>query len=73
MNRYNDSIKKRLMMLRAEAGESQAYISEVCGVCHASVCRWENGNREIPTHAVIDLCKHYGVSADWVLGLSDKR
>lgn len=33
--------------------------------------RYEKGQREIPVWAVIRLAELYGVSADYILGLSD--
>ena len=64
---------KRLMMLRAESGESQADIARETGVSMPAVNRWENGNRTPRSDSIVALCKHYNVSADWLLGLSDER
>ena len=35
--------------------------------------RYEKGIHEIPVWAVIALAKYYGVSTDYLLGLSDKK
>ncbi|WP_432663392.1 helix-turn-helix transcriptional regulator [Wukongibacter baidiensis] len=33
---------------------------------------YENGNHDIPTHALITLAKYYNTSVDYLLGLTDK-
>lgn len=33
--------------------------------------QWENGDREIKAKDIVRLSKHYGVSSDYILGLSD--
>jgi len=63
---------KRLMMLRAKSGESQADIARETGVSIPAVNRWENGNRAARSDSIVALCKHFNVSADWLLGLSDE-
>lgn len=66
-------VTRRLNQLRAESGETQTAISKVLHITNPAVCCWENGRRNYPLWAVIELCKYYKVSADWVLGLTDKR
>lgn len=68
-----NTFAKRLMMLRAERGESQADIAREIGVSIPGVSRWENGNRTPRSDSIIALCKHYNVSADYLLGLTDIR
>jgi len=68
-----DIVAKRLVQLRAERGETQTAVAKVLHITNPAVCCWENGRRHYPLWAVIELCKHYGVSADWVLGLSEER
>ena len=35
--------------------------------------RYEKGINEIPVRHIIALCKYYGVSADYLLGLTDQN
>ena len=64
---------KRLAMLRAQTEESQRDLADVLHVTNAAICRWENSNRGIPAWAIPEICKHYNVSADWFIGLRDKK
>ena len=38
----------------------------------ASIERWEKGRNDIKSDAIIQICQICGVSADWLLGLSDR-
>ncbi|PHU35858.1 hypothetical protein CSX01_04420 [Pseudobutyrivibrio ruminis] len=35
--------------------------------------RYERGTNELPIHHLIALCKLYNISADYILGLTDKK
>lgn len=35
--------------------------------------RYERGEREMPTWAIIQLAKYYHTSTDYILGVTDKR
>ena len=49
-------------------GEIAAYLN-----MHRNVYwRYEKGEREIPVWAVIKLAEYYGVSTDYLLGLTDE-
>ena len=61
----------RLAEARKRAGLSQNKVAESLGIPQQQYCRYENGQNEIPVRYVIALCKFYGISADWLLGLKD--
>ena len=42
------------------------------GLSPASLERWEKGRNNIKSDAVIQICLSCDVSADWLLGLSDR-
>lgn len=67
------TIAKRLMMLRAESGETQAELAESVGMSVPAINRHENGNRNPHASTIIKFCQHYNVSADWLLGLRNDR
>ncbi len=48
-------------------------VAEYLDIPQQQYSRYETGKNEIPVRYVIALCKFYQVSADWVLGLTDKR
>ena len=59
--------------IRTEKGLSQMDVAEVINTTQQQYCKYENGQNEIPVRHVITLCKFYGVSADWLLGLKEER
>lgn len=64
---------RRLAELRKEKGLSQAKVAAVLDIPQQQYCRYENGQNEIPVRHVITLCRFYGISADWLLGLTDQK
>lgn len=68
-------IGKRLQTLRLERRLSQAEVAELLGVTQAAMSRWEDeAQPTIPSAAEIaELATFYGVSADWLCGLSPFR
>ncbi|MBC8570471.1 helix-turn-helix domain-containing protein [Zongyangia hominis] len=63
---------QRLGDLRVDHDKTQQEIADILH-CHREVYRrYEKGEREIPTWAVIKLADYYGVSTDYILGRTDK-
>lgn len=48
-------------------------VAEVLETKDTTVCKFENGSRSPNAKQIVALCKMYGVSADYLLGLSDER
>lgn len=59
--------------LRQERGLSQSQIAQLLKTSQQYYGKYENGQRPLPIDHLITLCKFYNVSADWVLGLKEKR
>ena len=57
--------------LREDADKTQTQIAEVLGT--SMYARYERGANEMPIHHLITLSKYYGVSTDYLLGLSKER
>ena len=55
--------------LREDADKTQSQIAEVLGTSQTMYARYERGASELPIRHLIALCRHYQVSADFVLGL----
>ena len=53
--------------------KTQTQIAEVLGTSQTMYARYERGANELPTHHLITLSKYYGVSTDYLLGLSKER
>ena len=66
------SYLKRLRDLREDNDKTQQEIAEILGTSQTMYARYERGANELPIHHLITLCKLYNVSADYILGLSDK-
>ena len=63
----------RLRELRVGAGLNQTEIADILGMQQNQYSRYERGERELPMHLFVVLAKHYKVSLDYMVGLSDTR
>ena len=63
---------KRIRDLREDNDLTQQNIADVLGTSQTMYARYERGANELPIHHLISLCKFYRVSADYILGFSDK-
>ena len=64
---------KILRNLREDAYKTQTQIAAVLGTSQTMYARYERGANELPIHHLITLSKYYGVSTDYILGLSKER
>lgn len=60
----------RLKELRDEAGLSQGDIAEKFSVAQNTVSSWENGKRDPDTDTVKKIAAFFGVSIDYLLGVT---
>ncbi len=61
----------RLRELRLRAGFNQTEIADLLDMQQNQYSRYERGERELPMHLFIRLAKHYDVSIDYMVGLTD--
>ena len=64
---------RRIRDLREDADKTQQEIANILGTSQTMYARYERGANELPIHHLITLCKYYKVSADYILGLTDKE
>lgn len=64
---------QRLLELREEAKLKQRQIAELLKITAQQYSLYERGDREIPFHHVITLAKYYGVSVDYIAGLTNQK
>ena len=64
---------KILRDIREDNDKTQQEIAEILGTSQTMYARYERGANELPIHHLITLCKYYNVSADYILGLTDKK
>ncbi|MBQ9915184.1 MAG: helix-turn-helix transcriptional regulator [Clostridia bacterium] len=69
MKHYNDRIRD----LREERKLTQRQISEILGIRQQVYSKYELGVRSLPLEHLMKLCKYYGASADWILGLAGEE
>ncbi len=62
---------KRLEDLKIDADKTQKEIAQILSCEREVYRRYEKGIYEIPVWALIKLSDFYGVSTDYILGLTD--
>lgn len=67
----NSTFGVKIASLRAESGETQQELADALGVRRETVKFWESGDRQIKAADIVKLAKHFEVSADYILGLSE--
>lgn len=60
---------EKLKTLREDSDKGQDEIAKVLGCKQSAVSKYENGKLKYKVEDIIELCKFYGVSADYILGL----
>lgn len=69
-NARNDTPGKKLFKLRKERGERQDVIASVLRCDRSTISKYENEESPIPSEFIPLIARHYGVSADYLLGLT---
>lgn len=63
----------RLELLREEKGLSQKDLGELLGIKSQSIGQYEHGKRDLSTEKLIKFANFYGVTTDYILGISSTR
>ena len=61
----------RIRQLRIKNKMTQQEVGEALGVGNTAVSMYENGHRRLDDDLIRTLCKLFGCSADYLLGLTD--
>ena len=64
---------ERLVELRRKNGFNQNYLAVYMGVSQVSISNWERGFKEPNFQALVDLANLFGVSCDYMLGVSNEK
>lgn len=64
---------QRLEDLRVDNDLTQKDVADILFCQREVYRRYEKGIRELPLSYAITLAKYYGVSLDYLVGLSDKK
>lgn len=62
----------RLRQLRESRNIKAKDVAELLGISYRNYQRYENGEIDTPSSKLIALADYFGVSADYLLGRSDK-
>ena len=63
---------KRIRDLREDNDKTQQQIADILGTSQTMYARYERGANELPIRHLVTLCRYYGVSSDYILGLDKK-
>lgn len=66
-------IGNRLKIAREEEKKSMQEVADIIGVSKNQIYIWEKEKQEMGITKLKALCLLYNVSADWILGLSNKK
>lgn len=64
---------QRMRELRKETKEPQRVLADLLDVSINQISEMEKGTRMTTLEKLPIICRHYKVSADYLLGLTDKR
>lgn len=67
--KYHDRIRE----LRQDHDYTQTYVASYLGIEQTTYSQYELDKRKIPVEYIIALCSLYKVSADYILGLVDRK
>ena len=59
--------------LREDSDYTQEYVAHILGTSQTMYARYERGANEMPIRHLVKLCDLYQVSADYLLGRSNRR
>lgn len=62
----------RLKDVREDRDVKQKTVAEYLHIKQNTYSQYENGQRQIPVECLIKLAKFYGVSTDYLLGLTEE-
>ncbi|MBQ3112078.1 MAG: helix-turn-helix transcriptional regulator [Firmicutes bacterium] len=62
---------ERLKQLREDHDLTQADIAELLQTTRQQVSKWENGTQMMGVDKYITLARHYNISLDYLLGLTN--
>ena len=64
-------MKLRLRELREDRGLTQAAVADILLCDQSLYCKYERGERALPLELAVTLALYYGVSLDYLVGLTD--
>ena len=65
-------VVKRIRDLREDHDMTQQAVADYLGTSQTMYARYEREANELPIRHLVKLCRLYGVSADYILGIEQK-
>ncbi len=62
---------QRLKDLREDRDQKQETIAKILKITRQQYQLYESGKRKLPIDKLIELCKYYNVSSDYILGFTN--
>lgn len=69
---HNELFGLRLRKIRTHSRETQKELAERLGVKPNQIGEMENGRGATTLAKLAQICEHYNISADYLLGLTDE-
>lgn len=66
-------LARRIIELRKELGLSNEKVAQRLGASHKTVITWEKDRGDPSIENLLALCRIFGVTPDYLLGLTDER
>lgn len=66
-------LQERMKVLRKERKETQVQVAQAIGITDRQYQRFETGKQKPGFDNFCALAKHFGVSLDYLAGLTDQR
>ena len=66
-------VYRRIRDLREDKDSTQKQMADILHCSQQVYSNYELGQRDIPTEVLIQLARFYGVSVDYILGISNKK
>lgn len=63
----------RIKQFRQENNITQVQMAETLGISQQQYFKYEKGINELPIRYLFAICNAYGLSADWLLGLTNEK
>ena len=64
---------ERIRALREDSDLTQKDMANYLKIAQNTYSQYENGKRQIPLDILIEICRFFHVSSDYILGLSDRK
>ena len=61
------TLGERIALARKQAGLSQEQLGDKLGVSRQAVSKWESGQTNPDVAYIVEMCRLFGVSSDWLL------